>query len=280
MKNKALAFAIFCLAISGCSYKKIEPAQVGILFDANSGISEKILKPQVTLVGFRQRLITYPTSIKNASFVSANNEGQRTGEDSIKASTIEGAILPTDVTVAWHVAPENVVTVFQNFGTSDQEQMTNDFIRYFATYAVNCVSGSKSIFDLMAKERQQFGPDVKAFLAPILFDYGITVDDVYIGEVHPPAEIQSKAQERIARKNDLENAKIQLQKANLDAQTIITNAKRDAQLNQLKAQMANDPAALALRKKQQLSAAIEKWDGEPQVVGSDTIPFTDLHIKG
>jgi regulator of protease activity HflC (stomatin/prohibitin superfamily) len=277
LKISVLGLAMIA-ALAGCRYRQIEPAQVGILFDANSGISQQVLKPQMTWVGLRQNLILYPTNIKNASFVQAANEGQRQGEDSIKASTVEGAILPTDVTVAWHVDSANVVKVFESFGTSDQEEMTENFIRYFTIYAVNCVSGQRSIFDLMARERQKFGPDVKAFLAPILADYGITVDDVYIGEVHPAPEIGEKAQERIARNNDFEQSKVQLQKSQLDAKTTITNAERDLKLNQIKSQMANDPELIALHRKQQVKAAIEKWDGQTQIVGDDTVPFTNIKI--
>jgi len=262
---------------AGCHYAKIEPASVGILFDANSGISQKILKPQMTVVGFRQRLITYPTSIKNASFVEAKNEGQRQGEDSIKASTVEGAQLPVDVTVAWHVDPANVVLVFESFGTADQEDMTDQYIRYWATYSVNCVSGQRSIFDLMAKDRQNFGPLVKTFLAPIMSKYGITVDDVLIGEVHPPREISEKAQERIARRNDLENSKLTLEKAKRDAVTMITNAERDAQLNQIKAQMSD--TAKAIRRQEIVKKAIDKWDGKAPVIGNGMIPFTNIQLK-
>jgi regulator of protease activity HflC (stomatin/prohibitin superfamily) len=275
---KSFAVLTVCAGVlGGCHYAKIEPASVGILFDANSGISQKILKPQMTVVGIRQQLITYPTSIKNASFVEAQNEGQKAGEDSIKASTVEGAQLPVDVTVAWHVDPANVVLVFQSFGTADQEEMTDGYIRYWATYAVNCVSGQKSIFDLMAKDRQSFGPLVKQFLAPIMSKYGISVDDVLIGEVHPPKEISDKAQERIARRNDLENAKLSLEKAKRDSVTIITNAERDAQLNQIMAQMSD--TAKALRKQDILKKAIEKWDGKAPLVGNGTIPFTNIQMK-
>ena len=271
------AVGLVGLMAAGCHYVKIEPASVGILFDANSGISQKILKPQLTVVGIRQRLITYPTSIKNASFVEARNEGQRQGEDSIKASTVEGAQLPVDVTVAWHVDPANVVLVFESFGTADQEEMTDGYIRFWATYAVNCVSGQKSIFDLMAKDRQNFGPLVKKFLAPIMAKYGISVDDVLIGEVHPPREINEKAQERIARRNDLENSKLTLEKAKRDAVTIITNAERDAQLNQIKAQMTE--TAKALRKQEIIKKAIDKWDGKSPLVGNGMIPFTNIQLR-
>ena len=275
--SKIVASLFVCSTLAGCHYAKIEPASVGILFDANSGISQKILKPQMTYVGVRQQLITYPTSIKNASFVQARNEGQAAGEDSIKASTVEGAQLPVDVTVAWHVDPANVVLVFESFGTADQEQMTDGYIRYWATYAVDCVSGQKSIFDLMAKDRQNFGPRVKDFLAPIMAKYGITVDDVLIGEVHPPQEIRDKAQERIARRNDLENSKLTLEKARRDSVTTITNAERDAQLNKIRAEMSD--TAKTLRKQEIMKKAIDKWDGKAPLVGNGTIPFTNIQMK-
>jgi len=269
--------ALIALALTGCHYAKIEPASVGILFDANSGISQKILRPQMTYVGLRQQLITYPTSIKNASFVQARNEGQSANEDSIKASTIEGAQLPVDVTVAWHVDPANVVLVFESFGTADQEHMTDGYIRYWATYAVDCVSGQRSIFDLMAKDRQNFGPLVKKFLAPIMAKYGISVDDVLIGEVHPPQEISNKAQERISRRNDLENSKLTLEKAKRDSVTMITNAERDAQLNKIRSEMSD--TAKTLRKQEILKKAIEKWDGKAPLVGNGSIPFTNIQLK-
>jgi regulator of protease activity HflC (stomatin/prohibitin superfamily) len=268
-------FGFAVLSAIGC-YQKIEPSNVGILFNGRSGISEQILKPQLTYVGPLQRLIQYPTSIHNASYVRAQGEGSRRGDDSIQASTIEGSVLPTDVTVAWHVDPANVVLAFKNFGTENLAQIQEDFIRYYAIWGVNVVSGKQSIFDLMSKERQKFGPDVKALLAPKLLIWGITVDDVYIGEVAPDKQIMDVNNERVARKNDLEMAKVSLQKAMKDARTTITNAERDAKLNQLKAQMGDK--AVALREREIRRKAIDKWDGQPPMVGDGVVPFTKIRL--
>jgi hypothetical protein len=59
--------------------------------------------------------------------------------------------------------------------------------------------------------------------------------------------------------------------------TIITNAERDAQLNQIMAQMSD--TAKALRKQDILKKAIEKWDGKAPLVGNGTIPFTNIQMK-
>lgn len=268
--------AVLVFNIKGC-WQQIPPASVGIKFNANSGISDKLIRPQLTFVGPLERLIIYPTSMKNASYVRASNEGDRRGDDSIQACTIEGATLPVDVTVAWHVDPAEATTAFQNFGTEDLGYIQANFIRYIATYGVNAVSGRSSIFDLTAKERQKFGPEVKKFIQPIMNEYGLTVDEVYIGEVYPAAEVLAKVQERVSKRNELELSKVNLEKARIDAKTMMTNAERDAEVNRLKALQGEK--AVALRKIELKKMALEKWDGKPPMVGNGTVPFTDIPVR-
>lgn len=266
----------FAFSLRGC-WQQIPPASVGIKFNAQSGISNKLIRPQLTFVGPLERLIIYPTSMKNASYVKSAHEGDREGDDSIQATTVEGATLPVDVTVAWHVDPAEATTAFQNFGTEDLNYIQANFIRFIATYGVNAVSGKSSIFDLTAKERQEFGPKVKAFIQPIMNDYGLTVDEVYIGEVYPAAEVLAKVQERVSKRNELELSKVNLEKARIDAKTMLTNAERDAQVNRLKAQQGEK--AVALRKIELKRMALEKWDGKPPMVGGGTVPFTDIPVR-
>jgi len=264
------------VTMKGC-WQQIPPASVGIKFNAQSGISNKLIRPQLTFVGMLERLIIYPTSMKNASYVRGQNEGERKGDDSIQACTIEGATLPVDVTVAWHVDPAEATTAFQNFGTEDLGYIQANFIRYIATYGVNAVSGRSSIFDLTAKERQQFGPQVKAFIQPIMNEYGLTVDEVYIGEVYPAAEVLAKVQERVSKRNEFELSKVNLEKARIDAKTMMTNAERDAEVNRLKAQQGEK--AVQLRKIELRKMALDKWDGKPPMIGDGTVPFTDIPIR-
>ncbi|MGK4456119.1 hypothetical protein, partial [Klebsiella pneumoniae] len=70
--------------VVGCT-AQVPPASVGIKFNASSGIGEKLVKPQVLWLGPLDRLIVYPTSIKNATYTKRHNEGERTGDDSISA---------------------------------------------------------------------------------------------------------------------------------------------------------------------------------------------------
>jgi regulator of protease activity HflC (stomatin/prohibitin superfamily) len=261
--------------VPGCT-RQVPPATVGVLFDGGQGIAHTLLQPQVVWVRPYQRLILYPTAIQNATYVRNAHEGAIQGDASVKASTAEGAILPIDVTVAWHVQPEDVVKAFQEFGTANLDQIEATYLRWATNASVNMVSGSHSIFDVISKDRAKIGPEVQAKLSPILARWGITVDNVYIGEVYPSTDIQSKIQDSMAKRNDLEQRRIELQQARTEARTITIKAEQQAAQNKLLASQGD--IALKLRRVELRQLAIQKWNGSPPLVGDGTIPFTNLQL--
>jgi regulator of protease activity HflC (stomatin/prohibitin superfamily) len=272
------ALAVMTLFMQGCTGStQIPPASVGIKFNGASGISEQVLKPEVVYTGLNERVIVYPTSIHNASYVMNPKEGDKQGDDSIVASTVEGGSLPMDLTVAYHVDPANVTKMFESFGTEDLEYIQNNFIRYYATYALNCVTGSKSIFDVTSKDRANVGMEVKSKLSPMLGEYGISVDDVYIGEVHPGEDLQSKVNERLNKYNELQVAKNAYTQAGIEAKTILTNARKQAELNDLLSKQGDSMIALQELTNKQL--AISKWDGLSPTVGGGFVPFTNIKLR-
>ena len=273
-KSAALAFCAitFGVLITGCNpYKQIPPSSVGVVFDAASGVQKNVLKPGVVFQGWNDHVVIYPTSIHNASYVKNAHEGERKEDDSIVASTHEGAQLALDITVVWHVDPANTTTVFQNFGTDDMDSIQRDFIRYVAQFEVNVVSGTKSIFDITSKDRAKFGPEAKALISPLLADWGITCDDVYIGETWQSPDISELVKQRIEKSSELQTVTNNLAKAKIDGQTLINNAKGAANINGLKA--LQGPEAIELMKRKLQATLIERWDGEPSQVSDGGIPF-------
>src|SRR5207248_11312470 len=126
---------------------------VGVIFNAQTGRVTHVMNSKVVWVWpWFERLITYPTGIRNASYVMASHEGERTGDDSIHASTAEGATLPVDVTVAYHVEPTeaSVQKVLDSFGTVDLNTIQSEYIRWQVVAAVNDICGERPIFDLIS----------------------------------------------------------------------------------------------------------------------------------
>lgn len=265
------------LATTGCNpYRQIPPGSVGVVFDAYSGISKTVLKPGVVFQGINDRIVIYPTSIHNASYVRNTHEGEREVDDSVIATTVEGAQLPIDLTVVWHVDPANTVTVFKNFGTENLEEIQADFIRYIAIYGVNAASGNKSIFDITSKDRAKFGPEVRAIISPIMANLGLSCDDVYIGETYPSEDIDTLVKDRISKRNELQIVTNNLQRAKIEATTAVNNARAAADINRLKAQQGDE--AVELKKREIRRILISKWKGDPPEIGDGGIPFINSGI--
>ena len=274
------ASVVLLPTLTGCM-TQIPPSHVGIKFNGANGISEKLLKPELVYRGWNDQIIVYPTSIRNASYVQNATEGERAGDDSLKATTSEGSKLPVDLTVAYHVDPANVLLAFQNFGTEDLAEVQRTFVRTTAAYGLDIVTGTRSIFALTSKERSTIGPEVKRVVAPILAEYGITVDDVAIGEIHPDKEIQARVAESVGIRAELDTKKTELERARIEAQTVETEARKNAELNTLLSSQSG-AQAIAVKKLEILRKAIEKWKaagGKPPMVGGGTVPFTDVKLN-
>lgn len=256
--------------MTGGCYTQIPPTNSGIRFNANSGVKTKLYHG-VVWVGWADSMILYPNNTKYATYVRGKGGERPDEDDSIKASTLEGAILPTDVTVAYHVDPAQTVEAFTSFGSDDLETIQREYIRWVAIYGVNVVSGRYSLFDLTSKDRAKFGPEVKKEIDPILKGWGITVDDVFIREVHTK-DYDDKIREKLAFQTTLATERVKLQQATVDAQTTITDAKRIAAENKLLASQGDH--AIALKKQDLKNILIDRWDGVAPVNG-DGIPFVD-----
>ncbi len=276
--GKGWLAAAVLLPLAGCSYRSIPPGSVGVKFNGASGISQHLLKPEVVFVGWNDHLIIYPTNIQQATFVMNAREGDKLKDDSIRATTSEGATLPVDVSVSYRIPgdPGNITTVFNKFGMPDSDPdhplhyIQSEFVRWATVVAVNHVSGQHSIFDLLSKDRAAFGPEVKAELAPVMESWGLKCEDVMIREIHPPEAITTKITEQQSKRAELQQFRIKKQQAVTDAQTTIIEAQREAEKTRLLSQQGTQ--GLELKKLELRRVFIERWDGKSGLVGSGPIP--------
>lgn len=271
-------FGLGSTLMGGCGFRQIPPGSVGVKFNGASGVSQQLLRPEVVWVGWNEKLIIYPTNIQQAIFVKSATEGDKARDDSVLASTKEGAVLPVDVTVSYRISPttESIRQVFNTFGTPDYDgehpmhYIQSTFVRWATIVAVNDVSSKHSIFDLISTHRAQFGPEVKVALASRLEQWGLKLEDVLIREIHPPDEIVNKITEQQQIRSELQRINIQKQQAITEAQTLLIDAQKEAEQNRLLALQGTQ--ALELKKLERRKIFIERWDGHSSIIGDTIIP--------
>jgi len=184
-----------------------------------------------------------------------------------------------DITVSYHLAPENLDLYMANFGHDEIRSVQNDYVRWITQGGASQVSGKRSIFEAISTDRAKFGPKVKDVIAPTMAAYGLTVDEVSIGEVHPPEQVVTKVQERISASSELEKAKTDLEKARIDARTTITQAEREAEENRLLASQSETTKKLRrIEIRRKAIAKFKAAGGRAPIVGDSRVPFTNIRV--
>ena len=285
MKLKHILFLIAAVAIGVGGYfgwrelrsQWVDAGYVGILYDANSGVQPKVIKPSRVVVGWRQRLYLYPTKLQSAKYLQATDEGENKSADGILITTSDNANTMFDVTVIYRVKSEDALKVFSAYGPVDVGTIQTMHIRRAVKDAVNEIGPKFDIFQLMGSKRGEFTELCTTALRERLQPKGITIDSVLLQTAYPTAETQEKIARRINSYTEYEIALLRQQIAEVTRTTNVITAQANTVANQIKAATAKDKGLTQL-KLQADEEAVEKWDG--RLPSIRTAPGQTLVIDG
>jgi regulator of protease activity HflC (stomatin/prohibitin superfamily) len=261
-----LAVAAVAFFGTGGGFRRIEAGEVGIRFDAADGSQAAVLSPRLEFYWPTQRLITYPSSLLTTSFVRGRRDGDGPErDDSILSATASGTSMNLDISVSWRVESDDLNKVFANFGEAEADEIADRYLRPLTASAANLVTGRLAVDDILVQQRGQLSALIKDELAVMLEPLGISVDDVNVGEIHPPADVTRAIEGLIKARNDLQLLAKQEQTAKEEARKIITDAQRAAEEARLLSQLGEK--AIQARRMEIERLRVEKWNGSEVVVG-------------
>jgi regulator of protease activity HflC (stomatin/prohibitin superfamily) len=265
--RKALAFVVGAFLIAAIwqsfRYSRTEwiPAgQVGIIYDANSGLRNDIISPKAVFVGWRQRLLTYPTQIQPAIYTQDPNEGEVRAADGIQVTTNDTANTTYDVIVYYRVKRENVLKAYSSFGAIPISDVQTLHIRRAVKEAANNIGVQYNAFELMGEKRQEANGKLLAELQRLLSPKGISVEVAMFGACAPAQDLQSKINARVNAYTELEIARLNGERAEVERKIAVIKAEADNKARGLSASQTQG-TSLEMLKLQNYKAAIQKWDG-------------------
>ena len=143
------------------------------------------------------------------------------------------------------------------------------------------VSSTFSVIDIYGEKRSELNSNVLAHVKEKFNEYGIIIDSVNFSRIELDAETAKAIQERINKQQELETAKIEAQKAQIEAERKKVEAQGEADAKIIKAQgeaEANRVLTEDLNDEILMKMYIEKWDGILPKVSSDNVsPFIDMN---
>lgn len=238
----------------------IDAGYVGILYDASKGVSPEVIQAKRVLVGWRQRLYTYPTRLQSAKYLQAVDEGETKAADGIQITTSDNANTTFDVCVVYRVKPENALKVFNNFGPVDVATIQSTYLRRAIKDAVNDTGPKYDIFQLMGSKRPEFCALTTEALKARMEPNGITIDSVMLLTAYPTPETMEKINRRINQYTEYEIAVLKQQIAEVTRQSNVTKAGAQTEATRITSATTKDKGIDQL-KLQVDEDAIEKWDG-------------------
>ncbi len=245
----------------------IPAGHVGIIYNANSGLEKEIIPPKRVYIGWRKRLLTYPTQVQPAIYTQDPNEGEAKSADGIQVTTSDTANTTFDIIVYYRVKKEDVMKAYTSFGAIPITDVQTLHIRRAAKEAANNIGTQYDIFQLMGEKRTEANAKLLVEMKRLLAEKGITVEVAMFGQTYPSADIQTKINARVNSLTGLEIARLNGKRAEIERQIAVVKAEAENKARGLSAAQTKT-SSLQMLKLQNYEEALKKWDGRLPAVQS------------
>jgi regulator of protease activity HflC (stomatin/prohibitin superfamily) len=242
----------------------VEPTERGVVVSAlgEGGVRDEELQPGLNwVVPFFDRVVRYPISRQTYTMSIADQEGVRSGDDSVEARTSDGQVVFIDASVIYIINPDEVVQVHIDWQNTYRE----DLIRNLSRGVIRDAASAYGIEEVYSTQRLALTDQIRDELSRkfeaegfTLIDFvlrNIAFSDEYAASVEQKQIAEQQAQQAVfvveQRKQEAEQARqaaqgeadAQVIRAQGDAQSVIIQAEAAAEARLIQA----DAEAEALR---------------------------------
>jgi regulator of protease activity HflC (stomatin/prohibitin superfamily) len=239
----------------------IPAGHVGVLFHASGGLERKVYTPRRLFIPWMTKLYVYPTMQRSAIYTNDPDESDVKASDAVRVTTNDNANTDFDIVVWYHIKPEDVLTIFDNFRTQPIEQIQSSAIRAAIRQAASNVGIRYSAFELMGVARSAASKTLTEELQKTLGSKGITVDRAAFAGTTPNETILQRITAQVNAETDATIAEIRRDIADAQKTIDITKATAQAKAAGLKAQQTKGKSLELLNLEADIEA-LKKWDGQ------------------
>ncbi|MFA6807714.1 MAG: prohibitin family protein [Eubacteriales bacterium] len=180
-------------------------------------------------------------------------------------------VVNTTCAVNYHLAPDQVNTLYQEVGLSFKERIVDPAI----SESLKAVIAQYTAEELISK-RSEVSFKVKETLSAKLAVYYMVLDEINITDFKFSDEFNNAIEQKQIAEQQALKANLDLQRIEIEAQQKIAQAKAEAESLRLQKEVISTEV-IELRKIEAQMAAINKWDGKlPTVSGGGVLPFINI----
>ena len=243
----------------GCT-TVVKQGHVGAVYDRMAkGVQDYTLSEGLHFVAPWQKINQFPVSIETVYMSADEREGSENNE-SITVSCQDGS-LNADLAFSYRFDSKDIPEIQRKYRGKDGDYIMNNVLRGQLRTWVSEVTKDYTTMEVHLTKKNEVNDKLTAHLNKKAEKYGVVFENVSLAETRATTEVQRAiekrqqiSQEVEQQKLELEKSEIAKQKAQLDADRKLIEAKGERQANEEKAK------GLDSRILEQMK--IEKWNGQ------------------
>lgn len=266
MKKVIVGIVIAAAVVGGVmtvkSVEKIGQGEVGVVWTARNGVTDKTLDPGWHFVSPFAKVKEYPVS--QQQLVLSNNPSDyndKDHEDWHVDAPANGGMVKMNLTVNYNFIADRITGLYERFNGMDGDSIVESMVQNSIVAYVKEVTPQFSVMDIYSTKRAEVSKAITEYLNKKLTDeYGINVSSALIIDVQLDETLQAKIQAKEQAKQDAEKAELDKQTAIAQGEANKAQAEADAAVRKINAEASAEQTRIAAKAQadanKQLNASI------------------------
>lgn len=227
-----LLFGFICFALMGVMV--IVPAgERAAVFNCFSGVEKHTLSEGThLLIPMIETPVKYEVRTQTYTMSSVSDEGDRRGDDALTALSADGQKVKIDVSVRYHLIPEDVWQLHDQIGPSYVEKI----IRPEVQTVIRNVVSSYTVTRLYSSSRQEIQDQMKSQMEKGMQKYHIALDEVLVRNIGFSDAFANAIEQKQVALQEAERMRYVIQREEAEKQRKIIAASGDSEAIRLRAQ--------------------------------------------
>ena len=234
----ALIAFVMAICVVDC-IERVPVGYVGVVYSAR-GVEDETLSQGWHWLSPLKEVKRYPVSQQQIVF--SNNAGdynEKEHDDWHIDAPADGGMLALNLTVNYNFEPDRVVELYKRFNGMDGESLVESRVQNSIIAYVKEVTTEYTVMDIYSDKKAEVNHAITEYLDEKLStEYGINVSAALIIDVQLDAALREKIQTKEQAKQDVEIAELNRQTALANAETDKAIAESEAEVAKINAESA------------------------------------------
>ncbi|HMW40146.1 MAG: prohibitin family protein [Saprospiraceae bacterium] len=191
---------------------QIEAGYIGVksLFGK---VQPDVLYPGLHVLNPLLRIYEIESRVQNYTMSGVHDEGQKSGDDAIRALTKDGLEVIIDLTVLYRVNPESAPKLINELGIDYQDKI----VRPITRTRIRDNGVYYEAVDLYSHKREEFQNNINKSIDTDFKNRGLVLEQILIRNISLPLNVKSAIEEKIKAEQESQKMQFILQKEKQEA---------------------------------------------------------------